>query len=234
MDGADNISRCSGTAATISSRTTATMRCAWFRAPAGLVREQQADLSSSFAALAAHGARYARVKDILIVTKVHVALDRSSAGYLDYVGVKRYDANGESAASTASSACITSHRVQREPGRRFPLLRARLAERARTRAAGAGRPRAQAARATFSTRTRADELLQSRAKTPVRTATGHPAPRRAASASACSCSRDPVRALRLVPDLRAARDATRPTCARKWQAILMQASTPTSSEFNVA
>ena len=43
----------------------------------------------------------------------------------------------------------------------------------------------------------------------------------------------PVRALRLVPGLRAARDLSRPTCALKFQHILMAAFAGTSAEFDV-
>ena len=51
--------------------------------------------SASFAALPAEARAYARVKDLLLVTKSNSRSTMHRPGYLDHIGIKRYDERGE-------------------------------------------------------------------------------------------------------------------------------------------
>jgi glutamate dehydrogenase len=62
----------------------------------GILREAPGEsLSTSFSQLPPRARAYARVKDLLIVTKSNSRSTVHRPGYLDYVGLKRYDDRGE-------------------------------------------------------------------------------------------------------------------------------------------
>jgi glutamate dehydrogenase len=54
-----------------------------------------ASLSTAFAALPPNVRAYARVKDLLLLTKSNTRSTVHRPGYLDYIGIKRYDEKGE-------------------------------------------------------------------------------------------------------------------------------------------
>jgi len=62
----------------------------------GILRERSGEsLSTSFSQLPPRARAYARVKDLLIVTKSNSRSTVHRPGYLDYIGLKRYDERGE-------------------------------------------------------------------------------------------------------------------------------------------
>jgi glutamate dehydrogenase len=62
----------------------------------GILREQPGDeIATSFSQLPAQVRAYARVKDLLVLTKSNSRSTVHRPGYLDYIGVKRYDDRGE-------------------------------------------------------------------------------------------------------------------------------------------
>jgi glutamate dehydrogenase len=62
----------------------------------GILRERPGEsLSTSFSQLPPRARAYARVKDLLILTKSNSRSTVHRPGYLDYVGLKRYDERGE-------------------------------------------------------------------------------------------------------------------------------------------
>ena len=61
----------------------------------GVLRETGSSVSESFAALPRSVRAYARQKDLLLITKSNSQSTVHRPGYLDYVGVKRYDERGE-------------------------------------------------------------------------------------------------------------------------------------------
>jgi glutamate dehydrogenase len=62
----------------------------------GILRDRPNDeLSTSFAQLPPQARAYARVKDVLILAKANARSTVHRPGYLDYIGIKRYDERGE-------------------------------------------------------------------------------------------------------------------------------------------
>ena len=62
----------------------------------GILREQPGDeIATSFSQLPPQVRAYARVKDLLVLTKSNSRSTVHRPGYLDYIGVKRYDDRGE-------------------------------------------------------------------------------------------------------------------------------------------
>ena len=91
----------------------------------GVLREEGGDVSSSFAALPKGARGYARHKDILILTKSNSHSTVHRPGYLDYVGVKRYDASGEVCGEHRFLGLYT-HIAYRASPADIPVLRRKL------------------------------------------------------------------------------------------------------------
>ena len=156
-------------------------------------------------AAAAGGARAMRARaGLLIVTKANTRSTVHRPGYLDYVGVKRYDDAARCAASTASSASSPRTAYSARPAE-IPLLRGKVAqcpiERAGSRPAGTRGKALDAHPRDLPAR----RAVPDRGRRAVRDRARHPAARRAPAPAPVRAAR-PVRALRLVPDLRAARE----------------------------
>jgi glutamate dehydrogenase len=92
----------------------------------GVLREAEGELSGSFAALPQATRSYARVKDILIVTKSNARSTVHRPGYLDYVGVKRYDAKGEVCGEHRFIGLYT-HTAYNASPETIPVLRRKVA-----------------------------------------------------------------------------------------------------------
>ena len=149
-------------------------------------------------------ARYARGRELLVITKSTSRSTVHRPGYLDYIGVKRFDASGKVCGEHRFLGPLHVVGLQRE-ARRDPA------------AAPQGRERASSAPASRRTATPArrslniletyprDELFQIDDDELLRDRDGHPAPRRPPALAPVRAARS-VRALRLVPDLRAARE----------------------------
>ena len=196
----------------------------------GLLREQQTDMSSSFAALPRTARGYARVKDILIVTKSNSRSTVHRPGYLDYVGVKRYDANGEVCGEHRFIGLYTHTAYHASPGE-IPMLRRKVANvRARAGLAPGGHAAKQLEN-ILDTYPR-DELLQVGEDALFDQAMGI-LRLGVRQRFRLFVSRDKFE--RFVSCLiYAPRDRYTTDLREKWQAILMQAYAGTSSEFNVS
>ena len=70
----------------------------------GILRSDQ-DMSSSYGKLPPAVADKAREKTLLVITKANSRSTVHRPVYLDYVGIKQFDAAAKSSASAASSAC---------------------------------------------------------------------------------------------------------------------------------
>ena len=146
----------------------------------------------------------------LIITKANVRVARAPARPLDYIGVKRFDADGKLSANSASSACSPRPPTRARPAR-SPICAARSTP---CCAAPASIRTAIPAR-RWSTCWRhypRDELFQIDEDTLYQFALAHPAARRAAARARAGAAR-PLRPLRLGAGLRAAR-ALQPARAR--------------------
>ncbi|EAR22835.1 NAD-glutamate dehydrogenase [Nitrococcus mobilis] len=103
----------------------------------GLLRQTSAhQLSSSFAVLPENVRSRARDPEPLILTKSNSRSSVHRPGYLDYIGIKRYDHEGEVIGEHRFLGLFTSSAYNRSP-RAIPLLRRKVAcvlERAKLRA----------------------------------------------------------------------------------------------------
>ena len=157
-------------------------------------------LHASRAGRGLHG-RGPRPRCCSSLTKANSRATVHRPAYLDYVGVKRFDADGGGRASGASSAS-TRHRY-RATRREIPILR-RKVEAVLARAAFPhGTHNEKALIEILETYPR-DELFQIGVGRAVRHGHGDPAPGRAPAAASVRAPR-PLRALPLLPGLRPAR-----------------------------
>jgi glutamate dehydrogenase len=93
----------------------------------GILREQPGEaLATSFSQLPPQVRAYARVKDLLIVTKSNSRSTVHRPGYLDYVGIKRYDDRGEVAGEHRFLGLYTHMAYHVRPAE-IPLLRRKVA-----------------------------------------------------------------------------------------------------------
>jgi glutamate dehydrogenase len=93
----------------------------------GTLREQPGeDLATSFAQLPPQVRAYARVKDLLIITKANARSTVHRPGYLDYIGIKRYDDRGEVAGEHRFLGLYTHIAYHMRPAE-IPLLRRKVA-----------------------------------------------------------------------------------------------------------
>ncbi len=94
----------------------------------GILRDGEAgQLAAGFAALPAELRAHARRPELLVVTKSTSRSTVHRPGYLDYIGVKRFDAAGEVCGEDRFLGLFTSTAYSASP-RQIPLLRRKLAE----------------------------------------------------------------------------------------------------------
>ena len=169
----------------------------------GILREQPGEaLATSFSQLPPQVRAYARVKDLLIVTKANSRSTVHRPGYLDYFGIKRYDDRGEVVGEHRFLGLYTHMAYHVRPGE-IPLLRRKVAN-VQTKAGLARRALVEVAREHHRQlpARRALPDLRGRAR---RDRDGDPPSRRAPALSPIRPPR-PVRAVRHLLDLRAARE----------------------------
>jgi len=196
----------------------------------GFLREDPAKhVATSFAALPPQVRAYARVADLLIVTKANARSTVHRPGYLDYVGIKRFDAAGNVCGEHRFLGLYTSTAYSASPAD-IPLLRrktANVVDRAGvTRGSHAGKVLLNIL-ANFPR----DELFQTSEDDLLRTAMGilHLGDRQRFR---LFVRRDPFERF-LVCLIYAPRENYTTELRERWQAILRDAFNGTSSEFNV-
>ncbi len=170
----------------------------------GLLRRQRSGTSTSrsFAALPPEVRKQARMPVPLMITKANARSTVHRPVYLDYIGVRRFDADGKVLGEHRFLGLFTSAAYNRNP-RDIPLLGRKVAgviERAGLAPAGHS---GKALVNILETYPR-DELLQTPRGRAVRDRAGDPAPP-GAPADPPVPAPGRVRALRLLPGLRAAR-----------------------------
>ncbi len=187
------------------------------------------DIAASFAALPAEVKAYARRPELLVVTK---SMSRSTVhrpGFLDYIAVKRFDANGEVCGEHRFLGLFTSTAYSANPAD-IPLLRRKTANvigRAQLPPGG----HAEKALVNILANYPRDELFQTAEDDLLRTAMGilHLGDRQRFR---LFVRRDPFE--RFVSCLiYAPRENYTTEMRQKWQTILMRAFNGTSSDFNV-
>jgi glutamate dehydrogenase len=93
----------------------------------GILRDTHAKISQSFLVLPKDVRKRARAKEFMIVTKANSQATVHRPGYLDYVGVKRYTADGKVAGEWRFLGLFTSTAYNSSP-RDIPVLREKVAE----------------------------------------------------------------------------------------------------------
>ena len=93
----------------------------------GILRvKRPAAVSASFAQLSPQARAYARVKDLVVLTKSNSRSTVHRPGYLDYVGIKRYDERGEVCGEHRFLGLYT-HTAYHAAPRDIPMLRRKVA-----------------------------------------------------------------------------------------------------------
>ena len=172
---------------------------------------------------------YARFPDLLIVTKANARSTVHRPGYLDYVGVKRFDAAGNVCGEHRFLGLYTSTAYSASPAD-IPLLRRKTANVIERAGVARGSHAGKALRNILATYPR-DELFQTSEDDLLRTATGilHLGERQRFR---LFVRRDPFERF-LVCLIYSPRETYTTELREKWQAILHAAFNGTSSEFNV-
>ncbi|MDE2196747.1 MAG: NAD-glutamate dehydrogenase, partial [Gammaproteobacteria bacterium] len=93
----------------------------------GILRDAEAKISSSFLVLPKDVRTRARSREFMIVTKANSVATVHRPGYLDYVGVKRFDSKGNVIGEWRFLGLFTSTAYSRSP-RDIPVLREKVAE----------------------------------------------------------------------------------------------------------
>ncbi|HYR33052.1 MAG TPA: NAD-glutamate dehydrogenase [Burkholderiales bacterium] len=93
----------------------------------GILRERGETVSTSFATLPPEARKRARVKELLVLTKANARSTVHRPGYLDYVGVKHFNAKGEVTGETRFLGLYT-HTVYAENPTQVPILRRKLSD----------------------------------------------------------------------------------------------------------
>ena len=196
----------------------------------GIMRETPGkNLAASFAALPPEVRAYARVPDLLIVTKANARSTVHRPGFLDYVGVKRFDAAGNVRGEHRFLGLYTSTAYSAKPAD-IPLLRRKTANvvmrAGLTRGSHAGK-----ALINILDNYPRDELFQTSEDDLLRAAVGilHLGERQRFR---LFVRRDVFERF-LACMIYAPRENYTTELREKWQAILLQAFNGTSSEFNV-
>src|SRR6266852_3504094 len=93
----------------------------------GVLREKaNGQVSVSFSQLSPQARAYARVKDLVVITKSNSRSTVHRPGYLDYVGIKRYDERGEVCGEHRFLGLYTHTAYHAAPGE-IPMLRRKVA-----------------------------------------------------------------------------------------------------------
>jgi glutamate dehydrogenase len=196
----------------------------------GILRETGAkDVATSFAALPPEQRAYARVPELLIITKANARSTVHRPGYLDYIGVKRFDAKGEVCGEHRFLGLYTSTAYSANPAE-IPLLRRKTANVIARAGVAPGSHAGKALRNILETYPR-DELFQTSEDELLRTATGilHLGDRQRFR---LFVRRDPFGRF-LTCIIYAPRENYTTELRQRWQAILTRAFNGTSAEFNV-
>jgi glutamate dehydrogenase len=195
----------------------------------GILREQPGDeIATSFSQLPPRVRAYARVKDLLILTKSNSRSTVHRPGYLDYVGVKRYDDRGEVCGEHRFLGLYTHVAYHARPAE-IPLLRRKVANVQARAGFVAGGHAWKTLESILDTYPR-DELFQTSEDELFDIALGilHLGERQRFR---LFVRRDPFE--RFVTCLiYAPRENYTTDLRRKWQAILMKAFNGTASDFN--
>ncbi|HEY3646191.1 MAG TPA: NAD-glutamate dehydrogenase [Gammaproteobacteria bacterium] len=92
----------------------------------GILRETQSKVSQSFLVLPKDVRKRARAKEFMIVTKANSQATVHRPGYLDYVGVKRFGADGQVSGEWRFLGLFTTSAYAASP-REIPVLREKVA-----------------------------------------------------------------------------------------------------------
>ena len=196
----------------------------------GILREQPgAELATSFSQLPPQVRAYARVKDLLVLTKSNSRSTVHRPGYLDYIGIKRYDDRGEVCGEHRFLGLYTHVAYHARPAD-IPLLRRKVAN-VQARAGFVPGGHAWKTLESILDIFPRDELFQMSEDELFDTALGilHLGERQRFR---LFVRRDPFERF-LTCLIYAPRENYTTDLRRKWQAILMKAFNGTSSDFNV-
>jgi len=196
----------------------------------GILRERPGEaLATGFSQLPPQVRAYARVKDLLIVTKSNSRSTVHRPGYLDYIGIKRYDDRGEVTGEHRFLGLYTHIAYHLRPAE-IPLLRRKVANVQAKAGLAPGGHSWKSLENILDTYPR-DELFQTPEDELAATATGilHLADRQRFR---LFVRRDQFERF-VVCLIYAPREHYNTDLRQKWQAILMQAFNGQSSEFDV-
>ncbi len=195
----------------------------------GILREQPGDeIATSFSQLPPQVRAYARVKDLLVLTKSNSRSTVHRPGYLDYIGIKRYDDRGEVCGEHRFLGLYTHVAYHARPAD-IPLLRRKVANVQARAGFVAGGHAWKTLESILDTYPR-DELFQITEDELLDTALGilHLGERQRFR---LFVRRDPFERF-LTCLIYAPRENYTTDLRKKWQAILMKAFNGTSSDFN--
>ncbi|MEO8122796.1 MAG: NAD-glutamate dehydrogenase [Burkholderiales bacterium] len=186
-------------------------------------------VASGFAALPPEVRAYARRPELLVVTKSTARSTVHRPGYLDYIAVKRFGADGEVIGEDRFLGLFTSTAYSASPSQ-IPLLRRKIANVVARAGLPAGGHTGKALINILETYPR-DELFQTSEENLLRTAIGilHLDERQRFR---LFIRRDPFERF-LSCLIYAPRENYTTELREKWQAILVKAFNGTNSEFNV-
>ncbi len=195
----------------------------------GILREQPGDeIATSFSQLPPQVRAYARVKDLLVLTKSNSRSTVHRPGYLDYIGVKRYDDRGEVCGEHRFLGLYTHVAYHARPAD-IPLLRRKVTNVQARAGFVPGGHAWKTLESILDTYPR-DELFQISEDELFDVALGilHLGERQR---SRLFVRRDPFERF-LTCLIYAPRENYTTDLRKKWQAILMKAFNGTSSDFN--
>ncbi|HEY1329052.1 MAG TPA: NAD-glutamate dehydrogenase [Casimicrobiaceae bacterium] len=195
----------------------------------GILRETEGTHAKSFAALPREVRAYARVPELLIITKANSRSTVHRPGYLDYIGVKRFDASGQVCGEHRFLGLFTSTAYSANPSD-IPLLRRKVAHVVARAGLAPGSHAGKALVHVLDTYPR-DELFQSTEDELLRTAIGI-LQLEDRQRFRLFVRRDPFGRF-LACMIFAPRENYTTELRRKWQAILLEAFNGTSSDFHV-
>ncbi|MEP6997528.1 MAG: NAD-glutamate dehydrogenase, partial [Betaproteobacteria bacterium] len=196
----------------------------------GILREgENKEVATSFAALPPEVKAYARRPELLVVTKSTSRSTVHRPGYLDYIGVKRFNAEGQVSGEDRFLGLFTSTAYSTNPAE-IPLLRRKIANVVARAGLQPGSHAGKALINILETYPR-DELFQTPEDDLLRTAVGilHLGDRQRFR---LFVRRDPFERF-LSCLIYAPRENYTTELRQKWQQILIEAFNGTSSEFNV-
>ncbi|MEJ8825358.1 NAD-glutamate dehydrogenase [Variovorax humicola] len=196
----------------------------------GILRAMTKDPSAAFAALPPEVRAYARRPDLLVISKSNSRSTVHRPGYLDYIGVKRFDAQGQVCGEDRFLGLFTSTAYSANPAD-IPLLRHKVAEVVARAGLPTGSHSGKALINILDTWPR-DELFQTGADDLLHTAMAilHLGQRQRFR---LFVRRDPFERF-VACMIYAPRENYTTELRKKWQSMLTQVFNGTSSEFNVS